>query len=192
MLAVILGQLNSHSVVLISDRAKGVCTPWLLAQLMDHANQRGIPVLIDPARIADYRRYRGATLLAPNRAKAQIATGIRIASPEDARAAAGLLSEHLNINLVLIKLDRDGIFLFEAGERGRVFATRRREICDVTGAGAMVLAMMGLCAGSGLSWDYAVQLANLAAGVEVDKLGVVPVTKDEIRLEFAKTLAKPA
>jgi D-beta-D-heptose 7-phosphate kinase/D-beta-D-heptose 1-phosphate adenosyltransferase len=98
----------------------------------------------------------------------------------------------LNINSVLIKLDRDGIFLFETGERGQLFATRRREVCDVTGAGDMVLAVMGLCAASGLSCEYAVQLANLAAGVEVDKLGVVPVTKGEIQLEFAKTLAKPA
>jgi D-beta-D-heptose 7-phosphate kinase/D-beta-D-heptose 1-phosphate adenosyltransferase len=146
----------------------------------------GIPVLVDPARTTDYRKYRRATLLAPNRAKAELATGIEIASAEHAHAAAALLAKHLDIPTVLITLDGDGMFLFQAGGDGQLFATRPREVYDVTGAGDMVLAMLGLCRASGLSWEQAVPLANLAAGLEVEKLGVSPVTRAEIHLELAR------
>ena len=83
---------------------------------------------------------------------------------------------------VLVKLDRDGMVLVTDSEAGRVYPTQPREVCDVTGAGDMVLAMIGLCRASGVDWDDAVPLANLAAGLEVEKLGVALLTRAEIRL----------
>ena len=59
--------LARHDALLISDYAKGVCTPRLLARVITEAKEHGIPVYIDPARITDYDRYRGATVLTPNR-----------------------------------------------------------------------------------------------------------------------------
>ena len=61
--------------LLIADYAKGVCNPTLLRRLIDLARGSHIPVIIDPARIADYSRYAGATLLKPIRTETELATG---------------------------------------------------------------------------------------------------------------------
>jgi D-beta-D-heptose 7-phosphate kinase/D-beta-D-heptose 1-phosphate adenosyltransferase len=186
LINLVLDQVESHAAILVSDYAKGVCTPGLMSQVIDRAQRRGIPVLIDPARITDYTKYRRATLLAPNRVETEMATGTRIHTPGDARVPASMLAEKLNIATVLIKLDSEGMFLYQDGQEGRLYATRPRGVYDVTGAGDMVLAMMGLCQASKLTWEEAVPLANLAAGLEVEKLGVAPVTRAEIHVELAR------
>jgi D-beta-D-heptose 7-phosphate kinase / D-beta-D-heptose 1-phosphate adenosyltransferase len=182
LLQAILPQVEQHAAVLVSDYAKGVCTPALLGELIALAAALGIPVFIDPARITDYARYHGAALLAPNRAEAELATGRKIRTVEDALAAAHALREQVTCGAVLLKLDRDGMVLVTDSHPGRVYPTQPRDVCDVTGAGDMVLAMIGLCRASGLDWDNAVPLANLAAGLEVEKLGVALLTRAEIRL----------
>jgi D-beta-D-heptose 7-phosphate kinase/D-beta-D-heptose 1-phosphate adenosyltransferase len=192
LIGAIAEQLEHHAAILISDYDKGVCTPGLLSHVIDRASKRAIPVLIDPARITDYVKYNGATLLAPNRVEAEMATGRRIQSADEAPAAASQLSERLDIASVLIKLDSEGMFLHQAGRKAKVFATRPRELYDVTGAGDMVLAMMGLCCASHLSWEEAVPLANLAAGLEVERLGVTPVTRAELHAEIMRARGTPA
>jgi D-beta-D-heptose 7-phosphate kinase/D-beta-D-heptose 1-phosphate adenosyltransferase len=142
-------------------------------------------VLIDPARRADYSAYRGATLLAPNRVEMALAVGRPIRTSDDALAAAFDLRDRLGAGAVLLKLDKGGMVLAAAGVPGRVFPTLPREVCDVTGAGDMVLAMMGLCRASGLDWADAAPLANLAAGLEVERLGVTPVTRAELHAACA-------
>src|SRR5262249_11374679 len=74
--------------LLISDYAKGFCTPTLLRHVIDTAREFHIPVIVDPARIVDYSRYRGATLIKPNRIEAETATRRKIVTPDDAIAAA--------------------------------------------------------------------------------------------------------
>jgi D-beta-D-heptose 7-phosphate kinase/D-beta-D-heptose 1-phosphate adenosyltransferase len=182
LLQAILSQVDQHAAVLVSDYAKGVCTPALLGALIARAAAHGIPVFVDPARITDYARYRGATVLAPNRAEAELATGRKIRTAEDALAAAHALRDLTACGTVLLKVDRDGMVLVTDSHPGRVYPTQRREVYDVTGAGDMVLAMIGLCRASGVDWDGAVPLANLAAGLEVEKLGVALLTRAEIRL----------
>jgi D-beta-D-heptose 7-phosphate kinase/D-beta-D-heptose 1-phosphate adenosyltransferase len=172
---------DGAGALLISDFAKGVCTPTLLRRLID----RRLPVCIDPARIPDYTRYRGATLLTPNRVEAELATGRKIVTPEDGLAAASELRDRLNIAAVLVKLDRDGMALAALDQPARHFPTQPRAVCDVTGAGDLVLALLGLACASGLTWAEAIPLANLAAGLEVERLGVAPVTRAELRAALA-------
>jgi D-beta-D-heptose 7-phosphate kinase/D-beta-D-heptose 1-phosphate adenosyltransferase len=177
----ILPQLPSHAAVLISDYAKGACTPALLAKVIEAARQRAIPVLIDPARIDDYAHYRHATLLAPNRVEAEMVTGRKIRSSNDALIAAESLSKRWEVPVVVIKLDCDGMVVAANGSPGRYCPTKHRVVQDVTGAGDMVLAMIGLAHASGLGWDEALVLANEAAGLEVERLGVSPVSKTELK-----------
>jgi D-beta-D-heptose 7-phosphate kinase/D-beta-D-heptose 1-phosphate adenosyltransferase len=72
----------------------------------------------------------------------------------------------------------------EAGRPGQVFATRPRDVYDVTGAGDMVLAVVGLCRAAGVLWEETIQLANAAAGLEVERLGVEPITRAEVRADL--------
>ena len=165
--------------LLTSDYAKGVCTPGLLAEWIAAAGGI-IPVLVDPARIVDYSRYVGAALVKPNRAEAELAAAMPVQSPGDARLAAQRLRTLMRIDAVLVTLDADGMVL--AGPDGATehFPTTRRSVFDITGAGDMVLAVVGLGYAAGLSLAETVCLANVAAGLEVEKLGVAQVSRDEL------------
>jgi D-beta-D-heptose 7-phosphate kinase/D-beta-D-heptose 1-phosphate adenosyltransferase len=177
----LLVDLHGFDAVLIADYAKGVCTPDLLARLLPAAEHRGVPVLVDPGRIPSYRRYRQAALLTPNRLEAELATGLTIREPADALVAGRRLQEHCDVQAVLIKLDADGSALVQAGGPRLLFPAGPRRVADVTGAGDMVLAMAGVCRGAGQSWETAARLANVAAGLEVERHGVAPVSRAEVR-----------
>lgn len=182
--ASILEQMSGFQTVLISDYGKGACPGWLVRVLIDAARDQQIPILIDPARIPRYQRYRGASLLKPNRTEAALVAHKTIVTPQDALQAGQKLCRQLEIPQILITLDADGMVL--AGERGpgEHFPIRSREVYDVTGAGDMALAMLGVCQAAGLPWHETVQLANLAAGLEVEKIGVTPVTRGDLLNEL--------
>lgn len=170
--------------VLISDYGKGVCTPWLLDQVIRAARQAGTPVLVDPIRGTDYSRYCGATTMTPNRSEAELATGLRIERPVDAFRAGSQLCRGLDMPLAIVTLDRDGMALVGPDGSGELFPTRARAVYDITGAGDMVLATIGVAWAAGLPPATACRLANVAAGLEVEKVGVAIVPRDEIRQQL--------
>lgn len=177
----LLERLASFDVVLISDYDKGVCTPELLREIIDGARQAGVPVLVDPVRSHDYGRYRGATSMTPNRLEAEMATGIRINTAGDAFRAASKLRDTLDLDLGIITLDRDGMALVDRDGDANVFPTRPRAVYDITGAGDMALAMIGVALAAKIAPPLALQLANVAAGLEVEKVGVAVIPRAEIR-----------
>ncbi len=169
-----------YDAVVVSDYYKGLVTPELMAAILAFARDRRVPVLVDPARIADYGRYRGVTVLKPNRVQAELATNRRIERPDDAFAAGKELCDRYHLNAAVITLDRDGIVLVPAAGPERWFPTPRCHVRDITGAGDMVLATLALVRGGGKSLTAATRLANVAAGLEVQQLGVAPVTRAAI------------
>ncbi len=173
--------LADHDAMLISDYDKGVCTPHLLRTVIDAARAAGVPVLVDPIRGTDYSRYRGATTMTPNRTEASLATGICIKTPQDALQAGRKLCQDLQLDLSIVTLDCEGIALVMPDGQGNVYPTRPRAVYDITGAGDMVLAMIGLCLASGVSPADAVRLGNIAGGLEVEKVGVAVIPRAEIR-----------
>ncbi|HWB07791.1 MAG TPA: D-glycero-beta-D-manno-heptose 1-phosphate adenylyltransferase [Pirellulales bacterium] len=177
----LLDRLASFDVILVSDYAKGVCTPALLRELIDRARQANVPLLVDPIRSHDYSRYQGATSMTPNRLEAEMATGLRINSAADAFVAAGRLREQLRLDLGIITLDRDGMALVDRDGTASIFPTRPRAVYDITGAGDMALAMIGVALAARLAPPVALQLANVAAGLEVEKVGVAVIPRPEIR-----------
>ncbi|MBI5498265.1 MAG: D-glycero-beta-D-manno-heptose 1-phosphate adenylyltransferase [Deltaproteobacteria bacterium] len=185
-----LRAVDGADVVLLSDYAKGVLSPGVVRAVIDEARRRKVPVLVDP-KGADFTRYAGATALTPNRRETAEATGITPSDPDSIRRAGHKLLQLAGLDAAIITLDRDGMALFHR-DGGELFAaTAARDVFDVTGAGDMVVAMLALCLGGGLSWDVAVHLANAAAGVEVGKLGSVPVTRQEVAMALGAS-AGPA
>lgn len=172
-------------IILVSDYGKGVCTPRVLKHIRRIARKQQIPVFVDPARRTPYEVYRGFTAIVPNRAEAEAAVGQLIVTPTDGLAVAETLRMLWGFETVLVKLDRDGIVLAspDAGAQAHLPA-RTRNVFDVTGAGDMVLAMLGLARASGSSWSAAAELANIAAGLEVERHGVQIVSRDEIRRQL--------
>ncbi|HEX3870156.1 MAG TPA: D-glycero-beta-D-manno-heptose 1-phosphate adenylyltransferase [Pirellulales bacterium] len=176
----LLDMLSQHDIVLVSDYDKGVCTPRLLRLVIDHCRSSGIPVLVDPIRSTDYTRYRGATSMTPNRTEAGMATGISIETSDDALRAGRKLCRELKLDLAIVTLDRDGMALVMPDGRGEVFPTKPRAVYDITGAGDMVLSMIGVALASGLEPAEAIRLGNIAGGLEVEKVGVAVIPRTEI------------
>lgn len=132
----VIAWLPDVSAVLVSDYGKGVCTDRLLALVIAAANRAGIPVLVDPARGAPLERYCGVQVLKANRVEAELLVEpLRIVTEQDALQAATQIQEQGGFDSVIVTLDQDGCVLTQADGTNRVFATRARSICDVTGAG---------------------------------------------------------
>jgi D-beta-D-heptose 7-phosphate kinase / D-beta-D-heptose 1-phosphate adenosyltransferase len=177
-------QLPHHDALLISDYGKGVCTPWLLKATIEKARQTSVPVMVDPSRTSSLSYYSGVTVIKPNRIEAELATGRKIVATPDALAAGRQLCQDLDAQMALITLDRDGMMLVKHDGTGEIFSTRARAVYDITGAGDMVMAMVGLCLAAGASPPNAVRMGNVAAGLEVERAGATVIRRDEIRAEL--------
>ena len=171
--------------MLVSDYAKGVCAGEVVPLAVAAAAIAGVRVLADPARKADYRRYSGCACITPNRTEAAEAVGRRITTPDDGlRAARQLLG--FGVEAAAVTLDRDGIAWADGRGHEELFPVRPRQVCDVTGAGDMVLAALGFALAAGADYRAAVELANLAGGMEVERLGVVPLARAELLAELSQ------
>jgi len=178
--------LDRIDLVLLSDDGKGVCAGGLVPQLVAIARAAGVRVVADPSRLADYHGYAGCGCITVNRIEAGLTAGLRIATPEDGLEAARRLLA-FGVESAAVTLDGDGIAWADRPDGGRVFPARTREVYDVTGAGEMVLAAVGYCLAAGADWPAAIEMANLAAGLEVERQGAVPLGRSELLAELART-----
>jgi D-beta-D-heptose 7-phosphate kinase/D-beta-D-heptose 1-phosphate adenosyltransferase len=181
LLAALEAQIAACDLVCIEDYNKGLLSDSLCQKIISMARAAGREVLVDPAAIKDYRRYHGATAITPNRTEAELATGLRMENVvEEAPRMAETLLEQLHLDVCVLTLDRHGMYRQERGQRGALHPTRPRNVYDVTGAGDMVLAMLAMARANGASWSMAMDLGNIAGGLEVEKFGCVPISRDEI------------
>jgi D-beta-D-heptose 7-phosphate kinase/D-beta-D-heptose 1-phosphate adenosyltransferase len=184
---VLAQQVRKADIVLVSDYDKGVCTPGLLTTVIAAAKACGVRVLADPIRGPDYRKYHGCSAVTPNRLEAGLATGRVLPTAAEALAAGAVLREQLDLEAAVITLDKEGMVLAHRDGRGLTFPTRPRQVYDITGAGDMVLAVLGMALAAGADYDPAVRLANVAGGLEVEKIGVATVTRDELLRDLLRS-----
>ncbi len=187
-LAKVVGiQLRRADLVLISDYDKGVCTPAVLTATIAGAGACGLRVLADPIRGRDYRKYHGCSAITPNRLEAGLATGRTLTTVDEAMDTAAQLREQLDLEAGIVTLDKDGMVLVHRDGRRQHFPTRPRQVYDITGAGDMVLSMLGMVLAAGADYEQAIALANVAGGLEVEKIGVATVTRDEVLRDLLRT-----
>jgi len=170
---------SAHLVVL-SDYAKGLLTPAVVGGTLAAARERDVPVLVDP-KGRDFGRYRGVTVLTPNRSEAEAETGVSLDDESRLREAGRLLVERADAQVAVITLGADGVFAYERDGRVHRVAAEARSVYDVTGAGDTLVAVLGVALATGAAIGDAVRLANLAAGIVVGKLGAVAVSPEELR-----------
>ncbi len=180
-------QLRKADIVLISDYDKGVCTPGIMAATLASARERGLRTLADPIRGRDYQKYHGCSAMTPNRLEAGLATGRVLDSTPAALDAAGQLQKQLEMEAAIITLDKDGMVLAHRDGRRQCFPTRPRQVYDITGAGDMVLSVLGMALAAGADYDPAIRLANIAGGLEVEKIGVATITRDEMLRDLLRS-----
>jgi D-beta-D-heptose 7-phosphate kinase/D-beta-D-heptose 1-phosphate adenosyltransferase len=162
----------------LSDYGKGVLGDDLTRSLIALARGQGRPVVVDP-KGRDFGKYRGATLLTPNRAELALATGMPTDTDEDVVAACRkLIAEH-DVAAVLATRSERGMTLVERDAVHHLPA-RAREVFDVSGAGDTVVAVIAASIAAGAPLPTAAKLANLAAGVVVGKVGTAVAHPAEI------------
>ncbi len=167
--------MSKHDIVVLSDYAKGVLSH--VETLIKMGRELGVQVLVDP-KGSDYRRYRGATLVTPNRSEMQQAVG-HWSTEDDLSDRAQRLRHDLSLEAVLVTRSEQGMTLFTEGGRDHVDA-EAHEVFDVSGAGDTVLATLAVMRGAGLDWPEAMRWANRAGGIVVGKLGTSVVTAGEL------------
>jgi D-beta-D-heptose 7-phosphate kinase / D-beta-D-heptose 1-phosphate adenosyltransferase len=179
--------LPGCDALVLSDYAKGAITPTVCQALIAAARKLGIPVLVDPKGV-DYKHYRGATTICPNLNELAIATRFDAANLDAVLAAAEAMVTDLDIEFLTATLSEKGIALVRPGNRF-IAPAQARQVFDVSGAGDTVVAILALCLASGLLPETAVQLANVAAGIVVGKVGTVPVEKHELLAALSPEIA---
>ncbi len=174
--AMVAGLLAESDLLLLSDYAKGTLADP--QRLIATARALGKPVLVDP-KGRDFGRYRGATLLTPNRHELEDVVG---RCDDDAMLVAKgqRLRADLSLDALLVTLGERGMLLLRADAEALHLPTRAREVFDVTGAGDTVIATLAAALGAGLGIADACTLANCAAGLAVGKLGTATVGAAEL------------
>lgn len=172
--------MKKVSVVCLEDYDKGLLTAEICHKIIDAAVAAGKEVLVDPARLRDCTKYKGATILTPNRSEFQLISGCPDTSVETITAHVDSALERCGVKGMLVTLDREGCLLAVRGSVPTLVATRPRSVYDNTGAGDAVLAMLAAARIAGAEWEEAARLTNIAGGLEVEKFGCVPITRDEV------------
>lgn len=178
LIEAIEARLDGAQALVLSDYAKGVLTEEVCQRAIAAARRREIPVLVDPKQ-RDLRRYRGATAICPNLSELAASTGAAAKDVEALLTAGQKLAPELGVNYLVATLSEKGIAVLREDSRF-VAPAVARQVFDVSGAGDTVIATLALALASGLEIETAVQLANVAAGIVVGKVGTVPVTRDEL------------
>jgi D-beta-D-heptose 7-phosphate kinase / D-beta-D-heptose 1-phosphate adenosyltransferase len=171
-------KLDAVDIVILSDYAKGVLTDRFLSSFLALADRQKIRVLVDPKR-QDFGAYANAGAVTPNRAELQAAMGRALETDEDFEWAARTLQKQYNFEAVLMTRSEQGMTLLSEGVVNH-FPTQAKQVFDISGAGDAVISVLAVGLAAGLSWPEATELANLGAGVAVQKVGTSPVTADEL------------
>jgi D-beta-D-heptose 7-phosphate kinase/D-beta-D-heptose 1-phosphate adenosyltransferase len=140
-------------------------------------------IIIDPCLTSDYSKYEGATAITPNRQESSNAVGFELQNEKDYINAANKLVKKLGLEAIIITLDKSGAFL-KTKKICQLIPTRPRDVYDVTGAGDMVLSTIAMTLAAGFDYKTAVELANIAGGIEVEKFGNQTIRVEEIISEI--------
>ena len=183
----VLDQLPGCHAVILSDYSKGALSPAVCQIIIDAARRKGIPVLVDP-KTPDFTRYKGATTICPNLSELSAAARMPARDLPALLDASESMVTDFDLEFLTATLGDKGIALLRPGSRFLAPAVAR-QVFDVSGAGDTVIAVLALCLASGLKPETAVELANVAAGIVVGKVGTVPVEKHELLAALSPQIA---
>jgi rfaE bifunctional protein kinase chain/domain len=165
--------------IIIEDYNKGVVTKEVIAGVIAAARQKGVPVTVDP-KYNNFLEYKNVAVFKPNRREAEEALGGRLRTTEAIERAGKKLLELLNAENVLITRSEEGMSLFESNGAVTHIPTTADVVLDVSGAGDTVVSTLTMALVGGVPIADACRLANVAGGVVVGAVGIVPITPDQL------------
>ena len=171
--------INKLDGIILQDYNKGILTPSLISKIISLANKKNILITVDP-KFDNFFEYKNVTVFKPNRKETETVLGIRIKSDKDISSAGRNLLQKLNSEYVLLTLGEAGIAVFEKGDKERRMPTKARRVADVSGAGDTVISTLTIGLAAGANIYEACFLANYAAGVVCEEVGIVPIEKEKL------------
>lgn len=172
--------LPRMKAIVLSDYGKGVLSNSLISRIIEAARGVGIPVLVDP-KGRDYTKYRGASIVTPNRKELAEATGAdALKTDSEIESASRALIDSCGIENIVATRSEDGLSVIGRDMPIHI-RTQAREVFDVSGAGDTVIATLAAMLAAGTDLHDAARIANIAAGIAVGKVGTTPVSAAELR-----------
>jgi len=179
LLGKIEDSMDEVGAVILEDYNKGLLTSGLIKNTIELCGERGIPVTVDP-KFQHFMEYSGATLVKPNQGEVEKILGIEIHDDAGIDNVFEMLEERLECRYILLTRSAKGMVIKERGMKSHSIPTLAREVFDVSGAGDTVTAMVTLGLAADVDIFLSTFLANVAAGIGVERNGVVAVTADEV------------
>jgi len=171
--------IDQIDAVILQDYNKGVLTASLISRVIELSNNRRKLVTVDP-KFHNFFMYKGVTVFKPNRKEASDILGFRIRTINDALKAGEILLEKLEAENILLTLGEDGIAVFNKKNEPKMMPTKARKVADVSGAGDTVISTLTLALSAGADIYEACFIANYAAGIVCEEVGIVPVEIDNL------------
>jgi D-beta-D-heptose 7-phosphate kinase/D-beta-D-heptose 1-phosphate adenosyltransferase len=190
VVAEIEAALPNVDIVVLSDYAKGALSEAIVQSAIDLAKRAGKPVLVDP-KSRSFLKYRGATVLTPNRLELQLATESECETDEQiVSAASGFVNDSV-CTAIAVTRGKDGMSIVRSDGSATHLRAVAKEVFDVSGAGDTVVATMAIALSVGADLADAAKLANYAAGIVVGKSGTAAVTTGELIATVAEGARGP-
>ncbi|MBN2682996.1 MAG: hypothetical protein JXR58_10850 [Bacteroidales bacterium] len=178
---------NSIDAIIFEDYDKGCISPNLINEIVSFANNKNIPVTVDPKK-TNFLEYKNISIFKPN--LLELREGMKMdlpkSNPQEINNAANLLLTEKNHSNIIVTLSEYGIYVTD-GNKWEIFPAEKRDIVDVSGAGDTVIAVATLCIAAGIGIFETARIANIAGGLVCEKVGVVPIERNELFDEFDRS-----
>jgi D-glycero-beta-D-manno-heptose-7-phosphate kinase len=181
---IIFGKIKSNAdkfeIIVLQDYNKGVLTKSLIHKTTKFAQENNIKVLVDP-KFENFYEYKNVFVFKPNRKELEDAFGRKAKTEDDLMEICNELINKINCENIVLTLGEYGIKIIRR-EKNKLkvdsLKTRARRVADVSGAGDTVISTIAVCLAGGASLNEAVEISNIAAGIVVEEVGIVPVEKN--------------
>jgi len=178
--------INDIDVIILQDYNKGVLTPEIIERVIDSANKKGIPTIVDPKKL-NFNSYKNCTIFKPNLAEIKVGLQVDFDANNIAEIEKATLElrKKLSAKGILLTLSERGICINSEKEFKHTPAFKRN-IIDVSGAGDTVISVASLCLASNMDYTDLSILSTLAGGLVCEEVGVVPINKEKLLKQALK------
>lgn len=174
--------IKSFAAVILQDYNKGVLTKEMIRQIISVCRKHKKPVYVDP-KFHNFFEFRDVTVFKPNRKETADILAMKIDGEESVKEAGRILIDRLNCEYLVLTRGEKGMMLFDKEKNKTVILnipTRARKVADVSGAGDTVISTIAVMLAGGANMIEAVMLANQAAGIVCEEVGIIPIYKNAL------------
>lgn len=174
--------IRKFAAVILQDYNKGVLTKELISELISISRKNNKPVYVDP-KFHNFFEYKDVTVFKPNRNETADILAMKISGEESVKAAGRKLIDRLNCEYLVLTRGEKGMMLFDKEKNKTVILnipTIARKVADVSGAGDTVISTIAVMLAGGANIVEAVMLANQAAGIVCEEVGIIPIYKQAL------------